>query len=60
VERPLIRDDETLTIRKGMNITIHPAAGNQRVWTNVCDNYLVTDSGVGPCLHETPKEIIVV
>lgn len=60
VERPAIRYDEPMKIKAGMNIAIHPGAVNKRVWTTVCDNYLVTETGVGPCLHKTPKEIIVV
>ncbi|MBM4276527.1 MAG: aminopeptidase P family protein [Deltaproteobacteria bacterium] len=60
VERPLLRQDEPMRIKAGMNITVHPAATNQTVWATVCDNYLVTEEGVGPCLHQTPKEIIIV
>lgn len=59
VERPLIREDEPMEIKAGMNITVHPAAGNDRVWTNVCDNYFVGKNGASPCLHNTPKELIV-
>jgi Xaa-Pro aminopeptidase len=60
VERPLIRYDEPMTIQEGMNITIHPAATTATVWITVCDNYIVTEKGVSPCLHKTPKEIILV
>ncbi len=60
VERPLIRYDEPMKIRGGMNMTIHPTAANETVWAGITDNYLVTEDGVGPCLHKTPKEIIVV
>jgi len=60
VERPLIRYDEPMTIQEGMNVTIHPGAATATVWITVCDNYIVTEKGVGPCLHRTPKEIIVV
>jgi Xaa-Pro aminopeptidase len=60
VERPLIRQDEPMRIKAGMNITVHPAATKATVWGSVCDNYLVTEQGAGPCLHKTPKEIIVV
>ena len=60
VERPLIRQDEPMKIKAGMNITVHPAATKATVWASVCDNYLVTGQGVSPCLHKTPKEIIVV
>jgi Xaa-Pro aminopeptidase len=57
VERPLIRDDETMRLQAGMNITVHPTFGSDRVWVWVCDNYLITGSGVSECLHKTPKEI---
>jgi len=59
VERPLFLADETLAIQPGMNLTIHPTACNERVWGGICDNYLMTKSGPGECLHQTPKEIIV-
>jgi Xaa-Pro aminopeptidase len=49
-----------MTIQEGMNVTIHPGAATATVWITVCDNYIVTEKGVGPCLHRTPKEIIVV
>ncbi len=60
VERPAIRYDEPMKIAAGMNLAVHPAAKNSRVWTTLCDNYIVTGSGVSECLHKTPKEIFVV
>ena len=60
VERPAIRYDESMVIKEGMNITVHPFVASTRVWAAVCDNYLVMENGVGPCLHKTPKEIIVI
>ncbi len=57
VERPAIRDDESMKLKAGMNITVHPTIGSDIVWVWVCDNYLITDSGVSPCLHKTPQEI---
>ena len=60
VERPLIMNDEPMKIRAGMNLTVHPTATNKTVWAGVTDNYMVTETGAGPCLHSTPKEIIVV
>ena len=59
VERPAIRYDEPMKIRAGMNLAVHPVAKNKRVWTCVCDNHLVTESGDPLCLHKTPKDIIV-
>jgi Xaa-Pro aminopeptidase len=60
VERPLIRYDEPMKIKAGMNLTVHPTATNERAWAGATDNYLVTENGVSPCLHKTPQEIIVV
>jgi Xaa-Pro aminopeptidase len=60
VERPFFLKDETMTIQAGMNITVHPAAWSNTVWSTVCDNYLIGPDGPGECLHKTPKEIIIV
>jgi Xaa-Pro aminopeptidase len=60
VERPLIRYDEPMKVRAGMNLVVHPTASNESVWATIVDNYLLTETGVSPCLHKTPKEIIVV
>jgi Xaa-Pro aminopeptidase len=57
VERPAIRDDETMKLKAGMNITVHPIIGSDKVWVWVCDNYLITESGVSECLHKTSQEI---
>lgn len=60
VERPAIRYDESMKVRAGMNMAVHPVWKNKRVWITLCDNYLVTEDGSNPCLHKTPKEIIIV
>jgi Xaa-Pro aminopeptidase len=60
VESPAIRDDETMLIQAGMNLAVHPVGKSKNVWTTMCGNYLVDESGVSACLHKTPKEIIVV
>jgi Xaa-Pro aminopeptidase len=60
VERPLIRYDEPMKIKAGMNLTIHPTAAGERAWAGVTDNYIVTENGVSPCLHKTSKQIIVI
>ncbi len=59
VERPLIRYDETMKMQAGMNIVVHPTAANKNVWAGLTDNYIIGESGPGPCIHKTPKEIIV-
>jgi Xaa-Pro aminopeptidase len=60
VERPLIRDDEPMELKARMNITVHPTVGSDRIWVWVCDNYLITESGVSECLHKTSQEIFSV
>ena len=62
VERPLIWYKETWKLKTGMNITVHPYArlANQTVSACVCDNWMIGEDGPGPCLHKTPKEIIVI
>ena len=57
VERPAIRDDEPMTLKANMNITIHPITGSATAFAWICDNYFITESGAGECLHKTPKKI---
>ena len=60
VERPLFLPDETMALKAGMNLTVHPAAVTDTVWTNLCDNYILTANGPTECIHQTPKKIIEV
>ena len=60
VERPAIRDDEPMKLKANMNIVVHPAIASDRIWVSVCDNYLITETGVSPCLHKTPQKIFSV
>ncbi|MFN3146625.1 MAG: M24 family metallopeptidase [Paracoccaceae bacterium] len=57
VERPLIRRDETLALAEGMCLAVHPGYDDGTVFAVICDNYMVTAEGVGPCLHKTEKKI---
>ncbi|OGA96148.1 MAG: hypothetical protein A3G27_19675 [Betaproteobacteria bacterium RIFCSPLOWO2_12_FULL_66_14] len=57
VERPLVRDDETMAIGANLNIGIHPSVANERMFVTVCDNFLVGEGGVER-LHRTPQEIM--
>jgi Xaa-Pro aminopeptidase len=58
VERPLIRNDEPWTIKKDMNIVVHPtyAYGGYLNW--LCDNYIIGGNGPGDRIHQFPEEII--
>ena len=60
VERPLIRNDESMAIAKDMNIVVHPTYiyGGYMNW--LCDNYLIGGNGPGDRLHQFPEEIVEV
>jgi len=58
VERPLIRNDETMKISGSMNIGIHPSISNDRMFMTVCDNVLIGQDGSAERLHRTPQNIV--
>ena len=57
VERPLIRDDEPMSIQENMNIVCHPGFGNATVAGGICDNYIIGPDGAIP-IHKTPQIIL--
>lgn len=57
VERPLIRQDETMPLAEDMLLAVHPGYDDGRVFAVVCDNYMIQAKGPGPCLHKTEKKI---
>jgi len=57
VERPLVRFDEPMPIRKNMNIVVHPTYATARTFSWVCDNYLIGEEGVAEKLHAFPQKI---
>lgn len=57
VERPLLRQDETMTIEAGMNLAIHPTLAKPTVFMIVCDNFLVNADGSIDALHSFPQKI---
>jgi len=59
VERPCCQVGETMKIHENMTIAIHPPISRNGT-ANICDNYMITRTGVSECLHETPQEIHVV
>lgn len=59
VERPSFQPGETMKIKADMNIAVHPTVATKKATAVICDNYMVTQTGVSECLHETPKEIFV-
>jgi Xaa-Pro aminopeptidase len=57
VERPLLRDDETMSIAPGMNFAVHPAISTPTLFMMVCDNFLVNLAGKIEPLHATPAKL---
>jgi Xaa-Pro aminopeptidase len=60
VERPLVRNDEPMTIEKDMNIVVHPTYIHAGYLNWLCDNYLIGGNGPGDRLHQFPEEVIEV
>ncbi len=58
VERPAIRDDETMVLKANMNIAIHPVVQTETSYAFCCDNYLIGENGAER-LHKTPLEVFV-
>jgi Xaa-Pro aminopeptidase len=58
VERPLVRQDESMTIAAGMCMVVHPGVKNARQFMTIVDNYLIGPDGPGECLHRSSKSII--
>jgi hypothetical protein len=48
-----------MTLQARMNITVHPTIGSDKIWVWVCDNHLITETGIRP-LHKSPQEIFEV
>ena len=57
VERPLIRNDETMLIAADMNIGIHPIIANARVAATISDNFLTRSDGLPERLHQTAQKV---
>jgi Xaa-Pro aminopeptidase len=59
VERPAFRHEETMLLKAGMSVTVHPIAFTDKAYAFCCDNFLINEQGA-ELLHKTPQEIIVV
>jgi Xaa-Pro aminopeptidase len=60
VERPLIREDETMRLRAGLCLAVHPGYETSSQFSVICDNYMIGPNGPGECLHRTEKKIFEV
>ena len=59
VERPALRPDETMLLKAGMLIALHPIASNDQAYAFCCDNFLIKENG-SELLHKTPQKILVI
>jgi Xaa-Pro aminopeptidase len=57
VERPLIRQDDDMTLQQGMCLAVHPGYETASLFAVICDNYLIEAHGPGDCLHQTAKQL---
>ena len=57
VERPLIRQDETMPLAENMCLAVHPGYETASLFGVICDNYLVGSDGPSECLHRTEKKL---
>ena len=60
VERPSFQVGEMMKIQAGMNVAAHPTVSSKLGTGKLCDNYIVTETGLTECLHKFPPEITVV
>jgi len=57
VERPLICEEETMTLAATMSLAVHPGYEMGAINSWVSDNYLLTEDGESERLHRTPQKI---
>jgi Xaa-Pro aminopeptidase len=57
VERPALRDNDPMPLAGNMNFAVHPAYATPRVYSWICDNYLLRPDGSTERLHRTPRKI---
>ena len=59
IERPSLDHGETVKIKANMNIAVHPAVMSDKAYAQVCENYIVTETGRAECLSKIPQKIYV-
>jgi Xaa-Pro aminopeptidase len=60
VERPLIRDDETMNIEADTCLAVHPGFDNGECWAVICDNFIIRKDKPPELIHRTPQKIFEV
>ena len=57
VERPLVRDDETMTIEAGMCMAVHPGVTTQTNFVFLCDNFMINHDGSVAHMHTSEQKL---
>ncbi len=57
VERPLLRDDETMPLAANMNMAVHPGFFTRTNFVFICDNFLIKPDGSVEHLHKSEQKI---
>jgi Xaa-Pro aminopeptidase len=57
VERPLVRNDETMLLSAGMSLACHPTVASPSLFCSSCDNYLIEGDSTRR-LHAFPRGIV--
>jgi Xaa-Pro aminopeptidase len=60
VERPMLRDDETIPIGADMCIAVHPGFPTKTNFVFICDNFLTRADGTAEHIHATEQKIFEV
>src|SRR5262245_59197712 len=57
VERPLLRNDETMPLAANMNMAVHPGFFKPTNFAFICDNFLIKEDGTIEHLHKSEQKI---
>jgi Xaa-Pro aminopeptidase len=57
VERPLVRNDESMPLSAGMSIACHPTVASATLFCSSCDNYLIEENQTRR-LHRFPRGLV--
>jgi Xaa-Pro aminopeptidase len=57
VERPLLRDDETIPLAADMCVAVHPGFPTKTNFVFICDNFLIRPDGSVEHLHKIEQKI---
>jgi Xaa-Pro aminopeptidase len=57
VERPLLRNDETIPIAADMCVAVHPGFPTKTNFVFICDNFLIHPDGAVEHMHKAEQKI---